>query len=68
MLHITGNVLTGFNISSIVKDGLSLIKRGSISISIQFKTALTEPVNVIVYTLDQSVMEIDQHGNVEVSK
>ena len=68
MFQFTGNVLTGFNISAITKDGLSLIKKGSITISIQFKTALQEAVNVIVYTVDQQLMTIDQRGNVEISK
>jgi len=68
MIQFTGNVLTAFNISAIAKDGLSLIKQGSITISIQFKEQLGQAVNVIVYTVDQSLMTIDKHGNVQVSK
>ena len=68
MIQFTGNVLTAFNISAITKDGLSLIKKGSITISIQFKEQLGQAVNVIVYTVDQSLMTIDKHGNVQVSK
>jgi len=68
MMQFTGNVLTAFNISAIAKDGLSLIKQGSITISIQFKEQLGQAVNVIVYTVDQSLMTIDKHGNVQVSK
>ena len=67
MLYFTGNVLTGFDLTNINKDGLSLIKQGEVSITINFKEQLTEPVNVIVFTVDQTLLTIDAHNNVSIT-
>jgi len=67
MLYFTGNVLTGFDLTNINKDGLSLIKQGEVSITINFKEQLTEPVNVIVFTVDQTLLTIDAQNNVSIT-
>jgi len=67
MLYFTGNILTGFDLTNINKDGLSLIKRGEASIEITFKEQLAEPVNVIVFTVDQTLLTIDSQNNVAIS-
>ena len=67
MLYFTGNVLTGFDLTNINKDGLSLIKQGEVSITINFKEQLTEPVNVIVFTVDQTLLTIDSQNNVSIT-
>jgi len=67
MLYFTGNILTGFDLTNINKDGLSLIKQGEISLTINFKQQLTEPVNVIVFTVDQTLLTIDSQNNVAIS-
>jgi len=67
MLYFTGNILTGFDLTNINKDGLSLIKRGEASIEITFKEQLNEPVNVIVFTVDQTLLTIDSQNNVSIT-
>ena len=67
MLYFTGNILTGFDLTNINKDGLSLIKQGEVSIEITFKEELPEPVNVIVFTVDQTLLTIDSQNNVAIS-
>jgi len=67
MLYFTGNILTGFDLTNINKDGLSLIKRGEASIEITFKEQLNEPVNVIVFTVDQTLLTIDAQNNVAIT-
>ena len=67
MLYFTGNILTGFDLTNINKDGLSLIKQGEASITINFKEQLAEPVNVIVFAVDQTLLTIDANNNVSIS-
>ena len=67
MLYFTGNILTGFDLTNINKDGLSLIKQGEASITINFKEQLTEPVNVIVFTVDQTLLTIYSQNNVSIT-
>ena len=66
-MYFTGNILTGFDLTNINKDGLSLIKQGEVSIEITFKEELAEPVNVIVFTVDQTLLTIDSQNNVAIS-
>ena len=66
-MYFTGNILTGFDLTNINKDGLSLIKRGEASIEITFKEQLNEPVNVIVFTVDQTLLTIDAQNNVAIT-
>ena len=66
-MYFTGNILTGFDLTNINKDGLSLIKQGEVSIEITFKEELAEPVNVFVFTVDQTLLTIDSQNNVAIS-
>jgi hypothetical protein len=56
--------LTAFSITDVHEDGMSIVKTGQIKVSLRFKEALTEAVNVIVFASEQSIMRIDRFKNV----
>ena len=45
-------------------ENFELVKHGNIRLEITFTQALTESVNVIVYSEYQNLIEIDKHRNI----
>ena len=62
-----GFTLYGFDLSSDLsstQDHFNLVKQGNIRIDIRFKNALTETVNLVLYLVNQTVLEIDKSRTV----
>ena len=57
-----------FNLEPLFTDGtyLNLIKSGNVRLEVHFKSALTQTLNVIVYSENPSLLEVDQTRNIFV--
>ena len=61
---LTGNCLVAFELLPVMNDALSINRRGSVKLSLEYRESTTVPLTVIIYCMYQRVIEIDANRNV----
>ena len=66
--YAQGNALVCVELLPNIPDALSVIRNGTVKISLQFRSGTTEALTLVVFGLYQNILEIDRNRNVVIDR